>query len=230
MKTRIYKKSLSLIACLVIAFVAQAQDWPQLKRYEVENEKLKTQPIPKGRVVFLGNSITDSWINNSPDFFENNHYLDRGISGQTSPQMLVRFRQDVIDLHPQAVVIECGTNDIAGNTGPSTVEMIEDNIKSMVELAKANRIKVLLGSVLPSNKFWWAPKVEPADSIIKLNAWIKQYCKDNKCIYVDYYSALVDEVKGLKKEYGPDGVHPNKEGYTVMERIVSSALKKVLKK
>lgn len=223
MKTKIL--IFTFLQLLVFKFT-QAQDWPQLKRYQAENEKLKTQAVPRDRVVFLGNSITDSWINNSPEFFEKNHYLDRGISAQTSPQMLVRFRQDVIDLHPHAVVIECGTNDIAGNTGPSTVEMVEDNLKSMVELAKANKIKVLLGSVLPSNKFWWAPKVEPADSIIKLNAWIRQYCKDNNCLYIDYYTALVDDAKGLKKEYGPDGVHPNKEGYTVMEGIVSAALKK----
>lgn len=230
MKTRTYLKTgIFIIGYLMTTGFAQAQDWPDLKRYQGENEKLKTQPVPRDRVVFLGNSITDFWINNSADFFERNHYLDRGISGQTSPQMLLRFRQDVIDLHPRAVVIECGTNDIAGNTGPSTVEMIEDNIKSMVELANANNISVLLGSVLPSNKFWWAANVKPADSIIKLNSWIKQYCRDHKCIYVDYYSAMVDDEKGLKKEYGPDGVHPNREGYSVMEGIVSSALKTVIK-
>lgn len=231
MKTKIYRKATSfVIAYFAMLCFAQAQDWPNLQRYQADNAKLKALPVPKDRVVFLGNSITDFWINNSPEFFESNHYIDRGISGQTSPQMLLRFRQDVIDLHPKAVVIECGTNDIAGNTGPSTVIMIEDNIKSMAELAKANKIKVLLGSVLPSNRFSWAPKVQPADSIIKLNVWIKQYCKANNFIYVDYYTALVDDAKGLKKGYGPDGVHPNKEGYAVMEGIVSAALKKPVKK
>lgn len=231
MKTKTYKKALSCtLASFLIVCFAHAQDWPNLQRYQPDNAKLKALPVPKDRVVFMGNSITDFWINNSPGFFENNHYIDRGISGQTSPQMLLRFRQDVIELHPKAVVIECGTNDIAGNTGPSTVAMVEDNIKSMAELAKANKIKVVLGSVLPSNRFSWAPKVQPADSIIKLNVWLRQYCKDNNFTYVDYYSGLVDNAKGLKKEYGADGVHPNKEGYAVMEGIVSAALKKLAKR
>ena len=231
MKTKTYKKALSFtLSCVLIVCFAQAQDWPNLQRYQPDNAKLKSLPAPKDRVVFMGNSITDFWINNSPAFFKNNHYVDRGISGQTSPQMLLRFRQDVIALHPKAVVIECGTNDIAGNTGPSTVAMVEDNIKSMSELARANKIKVVIGSVLPSNRFSWAPKVQPADSIIKLNVWLKQYCKENNFTYVDYYSALVDDAKGLKKEYGPDGVHPNKEGYAVMEGIVSAALKRLVKK
>ena len=231
MKTKTYKKALSFtLSCVLIVCFAQAQDWPNLQRYQPDNAKLKSLPAPKDRVVFMGNSITDFWINNSPAFFKNNHYVDRGISGQTSPQMLLRFRQDVIALHPKAVVIECGTNDIAGNTGPSTVAMVEDNIKSISELARANKIKVVIGSVLPSNRCSWAPKVQPADSIIKLNVWLKQYCKENNFTYVDYYSALVDDAKGLKKEYGPDGVHPYKEGYAVMEGIISAALKKLVKK
>jgi lysophospholipase L1-like esterase len=211
---------------LLLSVSLSAQDWPNLKRYQEQNETLKEKPVPKGRVVFMGNSITDFWIGQSPEFFETNHFVDRGISGQTSPQMLLRFRQDVIDLKPRAVVIECGTNDIAGNTGYSTLEMIEDNIASMAELAKANKIKVILGSVLPANKFGWKPELHPAERIDSLNQWIRQYAKKNKMVYLDYYSSLVDEQQGMKAEYSKDGVHPNKEGYTVMERVVMEAIRK----
>jgi len=221
-------KSLYCIALVLSVFVSRAQDWPNLKRYAAANEKLLTEPVPKGRVVFMGNSITDGWIRSSPDFFENNHFVDRGISGQTSPQMLLRFRADVIALHPEAVVIECGTNDIAGNTGPSTLAMVEDNIMSMAELAKANKIKVIIGSVLPANKFGWKPELQPADSIIALNVWLKDYAGRNHFGYIDYYAALVDDQKGMKKEYSSDGVHPNKEGYAVMENLALPVIKKVL--
>lgn len=221
-------KLASLFFLQFIFLASHGQDWPNLKRYQLENDSLKKERVPKDRVVFMGNSITDAWIRLSPAFFNDNHYVDRGISGQTTPQMLVRFRADVIDLKPKVVVIECGTNDIAGNTGPSTLEMAEDNIKSMCELARANKIKVILGSVLPANRFGWAPQVQPADSIIELNKWIREYARKNRIRYVDYHSAMVDENKGLKKEYSEDGVHPNKEGYAVMEKLVDPVIKKML--
>jgi len=204
---------------------ASAQDWPNLKRYRAANEKLKDSTT---QVVYMGDSITDFWLDADPGFFKQNHYANRGISGQTSPQMLLRFRQDVIALKPKAVVILCGTNDIAGNTGPMTPEMTEDNIRSMTELAKANKIKVILCSVLPANHFGWKPNLQPADSIIALNTWVKTYAKEKHFGYVDYYSALVDEQKGFKTAYSQDGVHPNAAGYAVMEPLVQKAIKKEL--
>ncbi|RYG30426.1 MAG: acylhydrolase, partial [Chitinophagaceae bacterium] len=201
-----------------------------LKRYEQENQKVAPPSKNEDRVVFMGNSITDSWIKYSPEFFAGRPYFDRGIGGQTTPQMLVRFRADVIKLQPKVVVILAGTNDIAGNTGPSTLEMIEDNLASMAELAKANKIKVILSSVLPAYKYPWKPDVEPAEKIFLLNQWIKDYASKNNHLYLDYYSAMVDERKGLKKELSGDGVHPNKAGYTIMEALVEKAIKKALGK
>lgn len=220
------KKSIVAITISVMSFSAAiAQDWPNLKRYQATNEKLKDSTVS---VVYMGDSITDFWLRNDSAFFQSNHYVDRGISGQTSPQMLLRFRQDVISLHPKAVVILCGTNDIAGNSGPMTPEMTEDNIKSMAELANTHKIKVILCSVLPANHFGWKPDLQPADSIIHLNEWLKQYAKENHLGYVDYYDALVDEQKGLKVDYSGDGVHPNKMGYQVMEPLIQAAIKKAL--
>jgi lysophospholipase L1-like esterase len=216
---------LFLMICCYVSSVS-AQDWPNLHRYADSNTKLMSEPVPKDRVVFIGNSITDSWIKFSPEFFAEHHYVDRGISGQTSPQMLLRFRADVINLRPRAVVIECGTNDIAGNTGPSTLEMVEDNIMSMVELAKANKIRVIIGSVPPSTQFGWAKDVEPADKIVALNDWLKAYAKRKHIRYVDYYSSLVNDQKDMKPEYSRDHVHPNKAGYTIMEQLVQEAIRK----
>ncbi len=201
-------------------------DWPNFARYREANEKLKLEPDPGDRVVFMGNSITDAWINESPEFFASNHFIDRGISGQTSPQMLVRFRADVISLKPRAVVLLCGINDIAGNTGPSTLEMIEDNITSMAELAKISHIRVILCSVLPAYDFPWNPGAFPAEKIVTLNTWIKQYADRNRFTYLDYYTPMVDERKGMKAEYTKDGVHPNKAGYQVMENIAGPAIRK----
>jgi lysophospholipase L1-like esterase len=177
----------------------------------------------------MGNSITDAWINNFPEYFSENNYIDRGISGQTTPQMLVRFRADVINLKPVAVTILAGTNDIAGNTGPSTLEMIADNIYSMTELARANGIKVILSSVLPAYAYPWRPGVEPAEKIAQLNEMIKAYANSHGIVYLDYYTSMVDERKGLKKEYSEDGVHPNKAGYQVMMELCSKAITKALK-
>ena len=205
----------------------ETNDWPNLRRYRSENAQLKPE---KNRVVFMGNSITDGWINVSPGFFKKNpNYLDRGIGGQTTPQMLIRFRQDVIDLHPKVVIILAGINDIAGNTGPSSLEMIEDNLASMAQLAKANGVKVILSSVLPAFSFPWRPGIDPIQKIIDLNKWINEYAQKNNFFYLDYYSAMVDERKGLPEKYSKDGVHPNEKGYAVMEPLAIKAIALALK-
>jgi lysophospholipase L1-like esterase len=198
------------------------QDWPALSRYAGDNAKLTT----RATVVFMGDSITDAWIKRSPKFFADNPgYIDRGISGQTTPQMLIRFRPDVIALKPKVVVVLAGTNDIAGNTGPMTLEMIEDNLQSMAELAKTNGIKVVLSSVMPVCDYS-RPQTErrPPEKIIALNEWIKDYCHKNKLVYLDYYSAMIDDQKMLKKEITYDGLHPNEAGYAVMEPLAEKAV------
>jgi enterochelin esterase family protein len=204
-------------------------DWANFSEFAEDNQKLGPPAKGEKRVVFMGNSITIGWIGACPEFFDGKSYIDRGISGQTTPQMLIRFRPDVINLKPAAVVILAGINDIAGNTGPSTLEMIEDNLAGMAEMAKANGIKVILCSVLPAYDFPWRPGMEPADKVVQLNNWIKSYAAANNYIYVDYYSKMVDERKGLKAEYTYDGVHPNKAGYQVMQPIIEEAIKKALK-
>jgi lysophospholipase L1-like esterase len=176
----------------------------------------------------MGNSITDSWIKAFPEYFSDNNYIDRGISGQTTPQMLVRFRADVINLKPVLVTILAGVNDIAGNTGPSTFEMIIDNISSMTELAKSNGIKVILCSVLPAYDFPWKPGSYPAEKIVELNKMIKKYADSHEIFYLDYYPSMVDSRKGMKVEYSEDGVHPNQAGYKVMMDLCSQAIKYVL--
>lgn len=208
----------------------QTNDWPNLRRYRDENAKLTSPSANEKRVVFMGNSITDGWINASPEFFSKNNYLDRGISGQTTPQMLIRFRQDVIHLRPKAVVILAGINDIAGNTGPSSLEMIEDNLASMAQLAKANGIKVVMCSVLPAYSFPWRQGIDPIEKIIDLNKWIKSFAQKNNFVYVDYYDAMVDERKGLPEKYSKDGVHPNAAGYKVMEPLVEKGIAKALER
>jgi lysophospholipase L1-like esterase len=216
---------LSTIAGLLLTGATSAQDWPNLKRYQAADEKLRDSTV---LADFMGDSITQFWFAMDSGFFQQRHYLDRGISGQTSTQMLLRFRQDVINLHPRAVVILCGTNDIAGNTGPMTLRMTEDNIETMTELARAHRIKVILCSVLPANRFGWKPDVQPADSITRLNSWIAGYAKRRHLVYVDYYSSMVDDRKGLNARYSRDGVHPNPTGYAVMEPLVEAAIRKAL--
>ena len=208
----------------------QAQDWPNLKKYQKENTALSIPSSDQKRIVFMGDSITEFWSVIDPDYFSVKSYINRGISGQTTPQMLIRFRADVIALQPTAVVILAGINDIAGNTGPSSIEMIWDNIFSMVELAKINNIKVILCSVLPAYDFPWKPNQEPIEKIKALNEIIKNYAKANNIVYVDYYSVMVDDRQGLKAKYSNDGVHPNKTGYQIMEPIVEKAIALVLKK
>jgi lysophospholipase L1-like esterase len=228
-------KVLQFIFCILLIYTfssnkvdAQKTEFSNLKRYSEANKNLSEPAVGEDRVVFLGNSITDSW---STDFFERNKsYINRGISGQTTPQMLIRFREDVINLKPKVVVILAGTNDIAGNTGPSTLEMITNNIQSMCELAEVNNIKVILCSVLPANVYPWSKGIEPADIIIELNKRLEKYAKDRGYIYVDYYSSMVDDKKGLKSIYANDPVHPNQEGYKVMEILVGKAIAQTLAK
>lgn len=203
-----------------MAIEIEDQDWPYLNKYKKENAVLDTTQTGENRIVFMGDSITEFWSNVHPEFFHEKSYINRGISGQTSPQMLLRFKADVIDLKPAVVVILAGGNDIAGNTGPSTLEMIQNNIFSMVELAQTHKIKVILCSVLPANYFYWKPKEKPADTIVALNKSVESYAKANDIPYVDYYSAMVDDQKGLPLVYSNDGVHPNKAGYQLMEPIV----------
>jgi len=176
----------------------------------------------------MGNSITESWATLSPDFFSKNNFICRGISGQTSPQMLLRFRPDVIDLKPRVVVILSGTNDIAENTGPISLESILGNITSMAELSRANSITVVLASVLPAKGFRWRPDLEPAQRIIALNKMIEAYSGREGFIYLDYHTSMVDERGGLKVEFTQDGVHPNKAGYDHMEKLAKKAIKKAL--
>ena len=202
---------------------AQLEDWAQLARYRDADMALpETQP---GRVVFYGDSITDGWVKNGGTFFPGRPYVNRGISGQTTPQMLVRMRQDVVNLHPAAVVILAGTNDIAGNTGPSTPEMIENNFRSMTEIAKANGIRVILASVTPVKVYPWRPSVsDPAGKIEALNAWIKDYCGKQGLTYLDYWSAMAAPDGGMKPGISIDGVHPNAAGYAIMEPLAEKAL------
>ena len=201
-------------------------DWAHLKKYEQSNSELKNINDPN-RVVFMGNSITEGWSFLDKDFFINNPFVNRGIGGQTTPQMLIRFKPDVVNLNPKAVVILAGINDIAENTGPVTIENIAENIISMAEIAKANEIKVFICSTLPAIDFPWSPGMEPGPKVIKLNSILKNYCDSNNIPYVDYFSAMSDEKGGLKvPEYttADDLVHPNLAGYKVMEKIILKAL------
>jgi len=214
---------------MIIGEVSQAQDWANLTRFREENIKAGVPEPGVTRVVFMGNSITEGWSNIDPDFFAGKPYINRGISGQTTPQMLLRFRADVINLKPAVVVILAGTNDIAGNTGPSTPEMIMDNIISMTELARSNGIKVILSSVLPASDYPWRPGLNPDKKIPELNCMIKKYADDNGIIYLDYFTAMANGLNGLKAEYTYDGVHPNKKGYEVMDILVEKVITQALK-
>lgn len=206
-----------------------AQDWPNLEKYKKVNAELSAPEEDENRVVFMGNSITEGWSNANPDFFANNPYINRGISGQTTPQMLLRFRQDVIDLQPKIVVILAGTNDIAGNTGPMTLEQIRDNILSMVELAKANNISPIVCSVLPAYDYPWRPGLEPNIKIPKLNLLLKEMADEQSVMYLDYFWAMADKRSGLPKELTTDEVHLTKQGYTVMEKLIQEAIAKVIR-
>jgi lysophospholipase L1-like esterase len=210
---------------------AKPLDWPQLGRYRDEDATLPPPAAGEQRVVFLGDSITDAWGRTHGKFFPGKPYLNRGISGQTTPQMLLRFEQDVIALHPALVVILAGTNDLAGNTGPEPMSAIEDNFRAMVSLATSAHIRVILSSVLPATRFPWSPGIHPSESIRELNAWLEQYCNDNGLVFLNYYPALVNADGGMKAELTTDGfVHPNDAGYALMEPIAQAAIDKALAK
>lgn len=207
-----------------------AQDWANLSKYETENKSLQPKKSGEKRIVLMGDSITEFWLKIQSDFFSNKpYYIGRGISGQTTPQMLIRFRPDVINLQPDVVVILAGVNDIAGNTGPTTNEKIVENIISMIELAHANKIKVILCSVLPAANFNWRPNDKAAATIIQLNQLIKSYADKHHIPYVNYHAVMADASNGLPKEFSNDGVHPNLKGYQIMEPLLEKAIQQILK-
>lgn len=226
------------IAGLLVATVAasaRAQqddklrtDWADLARYRAANDSIGAPKDGERRVVFMGNSITQAWAPLFAEQFPGKPYIGRGISGQTSPQMLVRFRQDVIALRPAVVVILAGTNDIAGNTGQSSVEMIADNIRSMNEIARSNGIAVVLASVLPVEDYPWKRGLAPADTIMRLNRWIRAYADSTNAVYLDFHTPMSDDRHGLRAELTRDGVHPNVAGYRVMAPLADEAITRAL--
>jgi acyl-CoA thioesterase-1 len=201
-------------------------DFGWLAKFHDADAQLPPPAPGENRVVFMGDSITEGWHLDTS--FPGKPYINRGISGQTSPQMLLRFRQDVIDLKPKVVVILGGTNDVAGNTGPMTPAQSEENIASMADLASANHIRVVLCSVLPAIDFGWAPGLQPAPKIDALNEWIRAYASEKGYVYVDYHSAMKDEHDGLPANLSPDGVHPNPAGYAIMAPLVEAGIAKAL--
>ena len=221
---------MAVAACRAVAQSPSPTDWANLARYREENAKLGPPAPSENRVVFYGNSITDGWARLFPAMFPGKPYVGRGIGGQTTPQLLVRFRQDVVALKPKVVVILAGTNDIAGNTGPSTLEMIEDNLASMTEIARANGIRVVLSSVLPVYDYPWKPGLEPAPKIVALNAWMKRYAASVGETYLDYHAAMKDARDGLPPELAKDGVHPTDAGYRVMAPLAGAAIADALRR
>ena len=227
---------IALLLPLACSQKINSQDWNEFantSRYDKANLELKLHTTANNRVVFMGNSITEGWIQMRPEFFNNRDYINRGFGGQTTPQMLLRFREDVINLNPSVVIILAGTNDIAGNSGYISLESIIDNIKSMSEIANANGIKVIISSILPAIDYPWKPGLDPAPKIIIINKALKAFSEENNFIYLDYYAAMADDKGGLKvPEYttANDLVHPNKKGYLVMEKLAEIAIKKALAK
>jgi lysophospholipase L1-like esterase len=209
--------------------LALETDPHDLKHYREANAKLAPPAPGENRVVFMGDSITAGWARYFDKLFPGKPYVGRGISSQTTQQMLIRFRPDVIALKPKVVVILAGTNDIAGNTGRSTQEMIQDNLMSMIDLAQANGIRVVLVSALPAFDYWWQPGMEPAEKIVALNAWIKDYAAKRGAVYVDAHTPLSDAKHALKAEYSPDGVHPNAAGFAVISPLAEAGIAQALK-
>jgi lysophospholipase L1-like esterase len=224
------KRILSLFILVFAIGVASAQDWANIKRYEAVNKNTLPPATSEKRVVFMGDSITDFWTSYDSSFFSGRPYFDRGISGQTTGQMLVRFREDVINLKPKVVVILAGINDIAQNNGPSKIEDIYGNIVSMAELAKANHIKVVLSSLLPALTLPWRPAINPLPQVKTLNEMIKTYADKNKITYLDYYTAMADSRGGMLAKLANDAVHPNLEGYKVMEPLAEQAINEAMRR
>ena len=221
---------LTVFAIFYTVIVAKAQDWADVKKYEVANAAIQSHATNEKRVIYMGDSITDFWISNDSVFFATKPYLDRGISGQTTGQMLLRFRQDVINLKPGVVVILAGINDIAENNGPEKLEDIFGNIVSMAELAKANDIKVVLSSLLPAFALPWRPAIDPLPKVNTLNEMIKSYAAKNHIVYLDYFTAMADSRGGLPANLSKDGIHPNLAGYKIMEPLADKAVNEALKK
>lgn len=222
-----------ILIMLMLTFtigIVKAQDWANIKKYEEANAKVQAPANDEKRVVYMGDSITDFWIGNDSTFFAGKPYLDRGISGQTTGQMLVRFREDVINLKPSVVIILGGINDIAQNNGPSKPEDIFGNIISMAELARANHIKVVLSSILPAIHFPWKPAIDPVPQVKALNEMLKNYARQNQMIYLDYFTAMADEKGGMQTGLSKDGIHPNLQGYKIMEPLAEQAINDALKK
>lgn len=224
--------ALALAGCASVAppapAPAPAHDWANTQRYEAANRALGAPLAGQARVVFLGDSITDAWPEMSPALFANPAFIGRGISAQTTPHMLVRLRADVIRLQPAVVVILAGTNDIAGNTGPATVAQITDNIESMLQLARANGIRVVLLSVLPASRYYWNPAQRPGPRIVALNASLKALAARTGDLYVDLHTPMADAEAGLPKAWSDDGVHPNRAGYERMRPLVQQAITQAL--
>ena len=216
--------SLSVFAAFSL-FAQQPRDWAQYGRYEQQNAALTGEPV---EVVFMGNSITDNWIGADPDFFARNGFVDRGISGQTTAEMLARFRRDVIDLNPKAVVILAGINDIAQNNGAIKLENVFGNIVSMCDLARYNGIKVVLCSLLPCDRFSWRPEMDPAEEVRRLNTMLERYAAEQKIPYVDYHRALDNGSGGMSEEFSQDGCHPVLSGYLRMEPLVVEGINRAL--
>ena len=219
------KQFLICIIFLSAMNTIQAQDWANLNRFKKANAQLSSSEKDEKRVVFIGNSITEGWLQDSLSLFKNKSYINRGIGGQTTPQIKHRFMQDVVELKPKAVVILAGINDIAQNTGYISIPDIASNIEDMTIMAKINDIKVVICSVLPSNYFPWRPQILPADKVITLNILLKEIVHKNEVIYLDYYPEMVDDKKGMREAYTTDGVHCTIEGYKAMELVIEKCLK-----
>jgi lysophospholipase L1-like esterase len=204
-------------------------NWANFSKYENQNTAVKEKQKGEKRVVFLGNSIFEGWSVARPAFFQDKPYFNRGISGQVTAQILLRFQEDVVDLHPDVLVLKAGINDIAENAGPYDQQKTVNNIKSIIQLAKANNIKVVLCSVLPANRFVWRPALSPADKVIELNSALMVLAKTQGVYYLDLYSTVVDDKKGMKANYANDGVHPTVDGYKVLEPLVEEAIRSVKK-
>ena len=223
------KKSIILILFVTMSIFGYSQDWFGFNRYQADNDSIITSGnFPE--VVFMGNSITDNWAYYHPEFFNENRFCGRGISGQTSAQMLVRFTADVVDLHPEAVVIMAGTNDVAHNDYYVAPEGVVDNIVAMCNIARANGIVPIISSIPPCSQFVWRKEIEnPGQTIVEINRILKDYAQANDIVYVDYHSALTDERFGFKKELSEDGCHPNPDTYFTMETMVMEAIERALR-